>query len=118
MRGRFIDRLMIHAGSFAIFVALVVLAHGTPEGIQGSALWIMLGAIALAVHGAGILNVAGRTFNNRKFLQLRAEIDEFIAMARHLNRHALAEDEDSVARTVEAMHRSVDKMSQVAGIAD
>lgn len=118
MRGGRIDRLMVHGGTAIIFAVMVALAHRTPDGIEGSAFWIILGGVALAIHTAGIFNTVGKTFSARKYLRLRAELDDFIAMVRHLNRHAIEKDGASIERVNAAMHRSVDKMAEVAGVED
>ena len=55
--------------------------------------------------------------NARRFLKLRAEMDDFIRMARVLNDAAVV-DEHELDRAKAAMHQSVDRMAQFAGRAD
>ena len=118
MRSRNIDRFLVHGGTVLIFFVMVLLAYKTPGGIDGSALWIVLGGVGLASHTAGVFNTIGRTFAARKFLKLREELDQFIGMVRHLNAYAVDQDDANLGRIQSTMHRSVDKMAKVAGIAE
>jgi uncharacterized membrane protein YfbV (UPF0208 family) len=87
--------------------------------------------IAVVVFGillieAGIWNLAQRVLpDERKYLALRVEGDQFIALIRNLNAAALAqrandtpENQQAFDDVREAMHEAVERMADVAGKTD
>ncbi len=56
--------------------------------------------------------------NERRFLKLRAEIDQCIALARDLCDASIAGDSEVGERTKAAMHESIERMGELAGKAD
>jgi len=82
---------------------------------------VVLGLLAIE---AGVWKLTARILpNERKYIALREEVDEFIALVRTLNRQAVeggVRPEDGtppadLAETLRRMHASVDRMAELAG---
>ncbi len=98
------------AGILVVFVGVILVA--------GAAAQIATVAAGLVVLEAGVWYMANPIFTSeRRYLHLRDELDNMIDLVRKLNRAALkpgAEEELKGLRS--AMHESVDRMVEVAGV--
>ena len=56
--------------------------------------------------------------NERRYLELRAEVDSFIGLVRELNAAGHGKPQGELNRVNAAMHESVDRMAQLAGKPD
>lgn len=77
-------------------------------------------AIVLAgiiLNQVGVWGLAAKLLpDRRQYLKLRAEVDGFIGLVRKLNTHAVDGQDDDVQGTASAMHESIDRMVNVAGV--
>lgn len=98
-------------GMTIVFAGLALFYFGNPGARLA---WVSVGTLMMV----GGMWYAANPFikNSRRFLKLRAEMDQFVRLARVLN-DAVA-DEHELERAKAAMHESVDRMGQFAGRAD
>ncbi|MBI4408628.1 MAG: hypothetical protein HY561_02890 [Gemmatimonadetes bacterium] len=100
-----------------------VLILGTVLLISEVTVQVPVVLIGILMIEAGIFKLAHPLLpNERKYLALRAEVDDFIGLVRRLNRAALAlrDDESTAAReavreVTRAMQESLERMELVAG---
>jgi hypothetical protein len=108
MRTR-VDRIMAIGGLLVIAVQTLVIA---PTPLQ-----FVLIFIAILVTGAGIFGLGDRLQPDRRiYLQLRAEVDDFLVLVRRINEQAVAGRGEMAAETKMAMHESIDRLAQAAGV--
>ncbi len=98
------------AGILVVFVGVLLVAAGAAQ--------IATVAAGLVVLEAGVWYMANPIFTSeRRYLRLRDELDNMIDLVRKLNRAAL---EPGAAEELKglgsAMHESVDRMVEVAGV--
>ena len=107
-------------GGLALVVIQAAVMAANPYMPSMSELRLQLAILfaGLAVNQFGLWNVAGRMSSTRKYQVLRDETDRFIDLVKRLNSEAVAGDRESMKRTIETMHRSVEMMSEVAGRED
>ena len=97
-------------GMMLVFASILFLyfAHPTARIITVS--------IGMIVFVGGMWYAANPFIKNeRRFLKLRAEVDQFIALARDLNRDSIAGDSEAGERVKAAMHESVERIGGLAG---
>ena len=76
-------------------------------------------AIGMSVFLGGMWYAANPFIKNeRRFLELRAEVDQFITLAGDLNRASIAGDSEAGERAKAATHESVERIGGLAGKAD
>jgi hypothetical protein len=76
---------------------------------------IILAGIML--NQTGVWGLAAKLLpDRRQYLKLRAEVDCFIGLVRTLNAHAVDGQTDDVQSTASAMHESINRMVNVAGV--
>ncbi len=100
-------------GMMLVFASVLLLYFGHPNA---RIITVSIGMIAFL----GGMWYAANPFikNERRFLKLRAEVDQFIALARDLNRASRAGDGEAGERLKAAMHESVERIGGLAGKED
>lgn len=88
--------------------------------LQARSMQIAATLLGLVLVEIGVWNLASAVgVRERRYLELREEVDRFLELVRALNRNAAAEDGEGVARERAAavlaqMHESVDRMGAAA----
>lgn len=101
-----------------VVLILVAVTLGGSVGTK-----VILVVVGLLLMEAGVWRLADRVLpDDRKYLALRSEADRFMALVRQLNTAAITVDEGdaegsrfAIAELEREMHRSVDRMVDVAG---
>ncbi len=102
-------------------MVLVFLAALWVQDLQLRVILILIGLLLIWV---GVWKLANPLYpNERRFHDLRVEVDRFIALVRDLNQAALvqrlgegdAESPERYDRALQAMRKSVDRMASLAG---
>ncbi len=98
------------AGIMLVFASVLYVAAGAAQ--------IATVAAGLVVLEAGVWYMANPIFTSeRRYLRLRDELDNMIDLVRKLNRAALKPGaEEELKGLGSAMHESVDRMVEVAGV--
>ena len=80
--------------------------------------WYLTVALGLLVAFLGFLYGVNPFFTNeRRYLALRREVDDFVGLVRRLNTAAITPDRDEEFEVLKAaMHDSVDRMGAYAGV--
>ncbi len=115
---RVVATILPIVGMILIFLAILL-----PSISLNLQLQILVALIGIVMIEAGVWGLTARVLpSERKFLALRAEVDEFIHLVRELNVRAIAlrksstpEKEKALAEATAALHASVDRMAEVAG---
>jgi hypothetical protein len=105
-------------GMTLVFAAILVPAISLNLQVQ-----IVVVLVGLLIIETGVWKLTSKILpNERKYLALRAEVDKFIDQIRVLNAQGkdlrvqeTGTSKDSFLETVDALHASVDRMSEVAG---
>ena len=105
-------------GMFIVFAAMVV-----PDASRNLHLQVILALIGVLMIQAAVWKFANPFLpSERRFDELRNEVDDFIELVRDLNEVAIAarethslEDTGRVEHVLAEMHRSVDQMGRLAG---
>ncbi len=102
-------------GMGIIFLSVL---FGASINLQIQVLYVLFGVLILE---AGVWGLANKLLpNERRYLGLRDEGDHFIGLIRKLNETAVARDDghehdERFRHTLEEMHASVERMSELAG---
>ncbi len=105
------DVMMGVGGVLVIFAQTLVIAE-TP--LQFTVIFVSLLLVGAALWGLGHRLEP----SSRIFLQLRAEVDQFLTLVRKLNAHAIAAERKQASAIKTAMHKSVDRVALVAGVVE
>ena len=108
MRTR-IDKIMA-VGGLSLILLETLLAAETPLSFV-----VVLFGILLTC--AGILGLGRRLQpEGRIYLQLRAEVDDFLTLVRKINAQIVAAEGEQASQTNTSMHESVERIAHVAGV--
>ncbi len=103
------DRLMVVGGLMVISARTLLIAQ-TPLQFAGSLVCILLIVAGLSGLGRHLQP------DSRIYVQLRAEVEQFLTLVRKINVHAVAAEGKQASVTKTAMHESVDRIALVAGV--
>jgi len=103
------DRLMVVGGLMVISARTLLIAQ-TPLQFAGSLVCILLIVAGLSGLGRHLQP------DSRIYVQLRAEVEQFLTLVRKINVHAVAAEGNQASVTKTAMHESVDRIALVAGV--
>jgi hypothetical protein len=112
-----IEAAIAIAGAAIVFLALVLITDDHPQLRVGI---VLLGVLMIE---AGVWNLPNYILpSERKYLDLREKVDEFILLVRALNREVLEAraagtggSSGKVQDILDAMHASVEQMGELAG---
>lgn len=100
-------------------VAGVVVVLGAMLTMTRSPLLVGVVVLGLLLIEVGVWRLADPLLpDDRSFLSLRQELDTFLLDIRALNDHAVAGEEDGVARVRERLHEQVEAIFEAAGTRD
>ncbi len=103
------DKIMAIGGLFVVSLQALAVAPTT--------LQFALVFIAILITGAGLFGLGRRLQPDKRiYRQLRAEVDDFLALVRKINGQAVAGQGEQACETKTAMHASVEQIAQVAGV--
>lgn len=111
-----VDAILIYGGAL-IIVLMVTFMAADPFVRSGGVkrLEIAIVGLGLLANQIGVWHIASNLLSGRRYLALRVEVDEFISLVRGMNSAVLAGDRPAVDGFSERMHKSVDRMVDLAG---
>ncbi len=101
---------MMAAGGLSTILAQTLFIAATPTQLTVMFLGIILILAALLRLGHRLQP------DKRLYLQLRAEVDRFLALVRNINAHAVAGEGEQASQAKTKMHESVEQIALVAGV--
>ncbi len=111
------ERINRHAPLGGAVVGLLIVASSMAF-LNSIVLWYITILVGLIVIVAGFLYAARPILTNqRRYFALRAEVDRFLDMVRHMNRLAVSgEDPAEFEKIKSRMIRSIERMERFAGV--